>query len=312
MTLQEILSEISCTILILPNESREAIATQIDETDVLVWRIFESADSSYVVFVCGSRDKRPKGLINDMDFLVKGRGIGLALLLTPVFQLYDSTWVLVKPEALREALARAKAATPIPSLAELVKREGPILVIIPNTLVCIDIANWFDTVVCDYLPLGNFMFNFVLGRKTDELSPVNLTENLRKDIKEHGLTLDHLKTFPVYLTPADKWEPKLLEGEELETFYKAHFCADTPEENPIQTDNVNHPAHYAAGKIETIDFIEDKGFNYRIGNVIKYVSRHDKKYSDLEKQLEDLKKAAWYLEREIKARENALLSRGNG
>ena len=60
-------------------------------------------------------------------------------------------------------------------------------------------------------------------------------------------------------------------------------------------DNVNHPSHYC-GKIETIDFIEDKlgaGFvPYCLGNVIKYISRYDKKG----KPLEDLKKAAKYLE----------------
>lgn len=60
-------------------------------------------------------------------------------------------------------------------------------------------------------------------------------------------------------------------------------------------DNVNHPSHYC-GKIETIDFIEDKlgaGFiPYCLGNVIKYISRYDKKG----KPLEDLQKAAKYLE----------------
>ena len=59
-------------------------------------------------------------------------------------------------------------------------------------------------------------------------------------------------------------------------------------------DNVNHPQHYC-GKIETIDFIKDKlgaGFvPYCLGNVIKYISRYDKKG----RPEEDLKKAAVYL-----------------
>jgi len=67
-------------------------------------------------------------------------------------------------------------------------------------------------------------------------------------------------------------------------------------------DNVNSPPHYRAGGIETIDFIEAKDLNYRLGNVVKYVSRAGKKASD---PIEDLKKAAWYLEREITARERA-------
>ena len=57
-----------------------------------------------------------------------------------------------------------------------------------------------------------------------------------------------------------------------------------------------NPAHYKDGKIEVIDFIEDKGFGYNLGNVIKYVSRAGKK-SD--KIVEDLEKAKLYLEREI-------------
>ena len=60
---------------------------------------------------------------------------------------------------------------------------------------------------------------------------------------------------------------------------------------------INHPPHYADGKIEVIDFIEDKNLNFNLGNVIKYVARAGKK--DKSKELEDLKKALWYLQREI-------------
>jgi hypothetical protein len=62
------------------------------------------------------------------------------------------------------------------------------------------------------------------------------------------------------------------------------------------TDNVNHPPHYKAGGIETIDFIEAKSLNYNLGNVVKYITRADLKGS----KLEDLQKAQWYLNREIK------------
>ena len=62
-------------------------------------------------------------------------------------------------------------------------------------------------------------------------------------------------------------------------------------------DNVNHPSHYTDGKIEVIDFIEDKKLNYHRGNAIKYISRAGKK--DKAKELEDLKKARWYIDREI-------------
>lgn len=66
-------------------------------------------------------------------------------------------------------------------------------------------------------------------------------------------------------------------------------------------DNVNHPAHYKAGGIETIDYIEAKTLNYNLGNVVKYVSRSDYKG----RKIEDLKKAQWYLAREITNLEKA-------
>jgi hypothetical protein len=61
------------------------------------------------------------------------------------------------------------------------------------------------------------------------------------------------------------------------------------------TDMVNHPPHYKAGGIETIDFIEAKELGYHLGNVVKYVTRADHKGN----KLEDLKKAQWYLTRAI-------------
>jgi len=67
-------------------------------------------------------------------------------------------------------------------------------------------------------------------------------------------------------------------------------------------DPVNHPAHYKAGGVETIDFIEAKDLNYRLGNVVKYVARAGRKATD---PIEDLKKARWYLDREISVREKA-------
>ena len=67
-------------------------------------------------------------------------------------------------------------------------------------------------------------------------------------------------------------------------------------------DIVNHPPHYKSGGVETIDFIEAKDLNYRLGNVVKYVARAGKKATD---PVQDLEKAAWYLQREITARKNA-------
>lgn len=62
---------------------------------------------------------------------------------------------------------------------------------------------------------------------------------------------------------------------------------------------VNHPAHYNQHSIEPIDVIEDWELNFNLGSTVKYIARCDYK----EKPIEDLKKAAWYLNREIERRE---------
>lgn len=65
-------------------------------------------------------------------------------------------------------------------------------------------------------------------------------------------------------------------------------------------DPIRNPAHYTVGGIETIDFIEAKQLNYNLGNVVKYITRADHKGN----RMEDLKKAVWYLTREIQTTTN--------
>lgn len=64
-------------------------------------------------------------------------------------------------------------------------------------------------------------------------------------------------------------------------------------------DMVNHPPHYKAhpSGVECIQIAEHMGFN--VGNAIKYLWRADAKGAPIE----DLKKAAWYVNREIQKRE---------
>lgn len=71
----------------------------------------------------------------------------------------------------------------------------------------------------------------------------------------------------------------------------------------MENNMVEHPSHYTDGGIETIDFIEAKDLGFHLGNVVKYVARCGKK--DPTKGIEDLKKAKWYLDREISRREEA-------
>lgn len=62
------------------------------------------------------------------------------------------------------------------------------------------------------------------------------------------------------------------------------------------TDNVNNPTHYNTGTIEVITVIEDWKLNFNLGNAIKYIGRCEHKNN----KKEDIKKAIWYLERELK------------
>jgi hypothetical protein len=65
-----------------------------------------------------------------------------------------------------------------------------------------------------------------------------------------------------------------------------------------QNDLVNHPSHYTDGKIEVIDFIEDKKLSYHLGNACKYICRCLLKNGGRDK-IQDLCKAKWYIERQI-------------
>ena len=72
---------------------------------------------------------------------------------------------------------------------------------------------------------------------------------------------------------------------------------------PEPTDAVDHPAHYggADNPYEAIKVIEAWNLGFNLGNAVKYISRHEHKGT----ALEDLKKAKWYLEREIQGLEGA-------
>jgi hypothetical protein len=63
------------------------------------------------------------------------------------------------------------------------------------------------------------------------------------------------------------------------------------------SDAVNNPPHYggAGNPYEAINVVEAWSLNFNLGNVLKYIARAGKKGD----ALEDLKKARWYLEREI-------------
>ena len=93
-------------------------------------------------------------------------------------------------------------------------------------------------------------------------------------------------------------EPLMINAENVDA---EKFKKIMSEPRPIFLDTVNdpvnHPSHYIQGGIETIDVIEAWELDYLLGNCVKYISRAGKK--DPSKTVEDLKKARWYLDREI-------------
>jgi Protein of unknwon function (DUF3310) len=66
-------------------------------------------------------------------------------------------------------------------------------------------------------------------------------------------------------------------------------------------DPINYPSHYTFSDIEPIDVIEAWQFGFHLGNVLKYIARAGRKGN----RLADLRKAAWYLDREIRRSEQA-------
>lgn len=118
---------------------------------------------------------------------------------------------------------------------------------------------------------------------------------LMKAIRDVELGVDRVKAVKEVKQAMDE-----IESKPTKLFIQPQY-KDAAMKLLAATDLVNHPPHYKTGGVETIDFIEAKDLNYRLGNVVKYVSRAGKKGDPIE----DLEKALWYLQREIAARKRA-------
>lgn len=88
-----------------------------------------------------------------------------------------------------------------------------------------------------------------------------------------------------------KEENKDMEAQENDP-YGAHRVMKQIQDREM----VNHPDHYQGNKFEVIDIIEDYELGFHLGNAIKYILRADKKGNTKQ----DLEKAIWYIQREIK------------
>lgn len=92
-------------------------------------------------------------------------------------------------------------------------------------------------------------------------------------------------------------------GTILDDFFDDLPCVNYQER--MAKEKVNHPKHYGGehNQYEAIKVIEAWDLGFSLGNVVKYVSRAGKK--DKDRELEDLEKARWYLDREINKLKNA-------
>ena len=91
----------------------------------------------------------------------------------------------------------------------------------------------------------------------------------------------------------------LISASEAEKTLREGMTMKSAQDTVRVHDPVNHPKHYTGhpSGIECIQITEHMGFC--LGNAVKYIWRADLKND----AVEDLKKAAWYLDREIKRRE---------
>jgi len=83
-------------------------------------------------------------------------------------------------------------------------------------------------------------------------------------------------------------------------FKEEELYIHTYAEPLVAEDVVNHPSHYTShpSGVECIQITEHMGFN--LGNALKYIWRADLKHD----AIEDMKKAVFYLNREIDKRED--------
>jgi hypothetical protein len=69
--------------------------------------------------------------------------------------------------------------------------------------------------------------------------------------------------------------------------------------NKVADDKNINPQHYQQGKIQVIDFILDQKMSYLIASATKYLCRYPHKHKAGEGRLDDLRKARWFIEKQI-------------
>ena len=146
-------------------------------------------------------------------------------------------------------------------------------------------------------------YRTLIGTREVEANYPEIISYFETMIEACVLNLDHIDKFTVERVNFDSLDNTEESGpfpdmkEEKGFVGVRKFIDEVAFKSEEKHDPVNRPSHYTDGKIEVIDFIEDKNLGFHLGNTVKYVARAGKK--DPSKELEDLKKAAWYLNRRI-------------
>ena len=152
--------------------------------------------------------------------------------------------------------------------------------------------------------------DFTIGKEY-EIFEINEEDFTYEVINDYGIKIDFIFSY------FDEFFKLKEETEEL----KPHSFCETPEEKctlgycddngcmnrkrflvDSEIESVNHPNHYGGkgNPLEVINIIEYYGLNFNLGNVIKYCLRAGKK----DEIIQELKKAQWYINREIERLEN--------
>jgi len=186
-------------------------------------------------------------------------------------------------------------------LSESVKPYGIFMNLIPGSSL--------DTIP-NFMKAHDIMFDFV------EIDGCHTYECLLKDVentwdrvKPGGIIyIDDYKSTEINIPDVDRGIESINWGGFNTYYIDGAFWAEkkflTLEDLLKPYEQVNHPQHYGGenNEYEAIKVIDAWELGFSLGNTVKYISRAGKK--NKEKELEDLKKALWYLQHHISNLEN--------
>lgn len=159
-----------------------------------------------------------------------------------------------------------------------------------------------NRVLCEDCVLNDSIHEWEKTGSSDELNCLNFSKSDEDDLDKAIKWILDTTEFEGEVRTIDELYKAIKQVQESKDLDKAHninkLADNVTKLNNSLKDNVNHPSHYNDGKIEVIEFIEDKKLGFCLGNAIKYIARAGKK--DKSKEAEDIKKAIWYLNRYLK------------